>query len=540
MSIEEGSKEVREHVVIGQYLLESLNKKKKGQDGNYNWIVSQLKNRNMTSAVMLKWLIIFKKYVTIVDDESIIKSILNFSWYTSPDSVLVDTYINYCLDLTSFHVSFINNVLTSLIKAALLPDHESESVYINIHRAIELQLTTNPKVSDNLLKSMELLSPYKMKSSNHQEVFVKCCLHISRYYSNIFNELLHLIILKMLQIDVEVSVLEHEEETLQFNTDDVAMAEEEKVCLSPRFCFHDNMEDKMADSIDVMMSVLFEFINELSYEGGQLSLDSACSLFQSFIKIFFNQICLTHKSSYVQFLLFKMTSFDKSFSEYFLAQLWENFQNVHSPGLLRQVLSCYLSSYLSRAQFIPLNLVKQYLLLISDWLHQYIDERVTVFLQCDISVHSVWYSLCQSLFYIIIFHHHDIIHHHHKEGLTFLRKLNIDRIITSKLNPLKVCLGSVVELFASIMSKYEIVYCYSVIEENKRCYLPVLTTPTSGNTSLETIFPFDPYHLKRSSKYLNGLYREWNDDNEGVVSADDNDSILIPSSVDSLTIESPN
>ncbi|XP_019863500.1 PREDICTED: RNA polymerase I-specific transcription initiation factor RRN3-like isoform X2 [Amphimedon queenslandica] len=114
------------------------------------------------------------------------------------------------------------------------------------------------------------------------------------------------------------------------------------------------MEDKMADSIDVMMSVLFEFINELSYELDQLSLDSACSLFQSFIKVFFNQVCLTHKSSYVQFLIFKMTSFDKSFSEYFLAQLWENFQNVHSPGLLRQVLSCYLSSYISRAQFIPL------------------------------------------------------------------------------------------------------------------------------------------------------------------------------------------
>ncbi|XP_019854934.1 PREDICTED: uncharacterized protein LOC100639322 [Amphimedon queenslandica] len=319
MSIEEGREEVREHVVIGQYLLESLNKKKKGEDGNYNWIVSQLKNKNMTSAVMLKWLIIFKKYVTIVDDELIIKSILSFSWYSSPDSVLIDTYINYLLDLTSFHVSFINNVLTSLIKAALLPDHESESVYINIHRAIELQLTTTPKVSDNLLKSIELLSPYKMKSSSFQEVFVRCCLHISRYYSNIFNELLHLVILKMLQIDVEVSVLEHEEETLQFNTDDVAMAEEEKGCLSPRFCFHDNMEDKMADSIDVTMNVLFEFINELSYEGDQLSLDSACSLFQSFIKVFFNQICLTHKSSYVQFLIFKMTSFDK-------------FQNVHSPG----------------------------------------------------------------------------------------------------------------------------------------------------------------------------------------------------------------
>ena len=71
---------------------------------------------------------------------------------------------------------------------------------------------------------------------------MRCCLHISRYYPNIFNELLQLIIIKMLQIDVcmywylinyscmgvfmqvEVSPLfDNEDEALQFNTDDVAM-----------------------------------------------------------------------------------------------------------------------------------------------------------------------------------------------------------------------------------------------------------------------------------------------------------------------------
>ena len=30
-------------------------------------------------------------------------------------------------------------------------------------------------------------------------------------------------------------------------------------------------------------------------------------------------------------------------------------------------------------------------------------------LHCDVSLHSVWYSICQSLLYIIIFHHNDII-----------------------------------------------------------------------------------------------------------------------------------
>ena len=69
--------------------------------------------------------------------------------------------------------------------------------------------------------------------------------------------------------------------------------------LSPRLCLHGNMEDKMADSIDVLMCLMFEFINEVCYNDGkyhfllllhslplgQFSLDSACGLFQSFIKV---------------------------------------------------------------------------------------------------------------------------------------------------------------------------------------------------------------------------------------------------------------
>ena len=72
-------------------------------------------------------------------------------------------------------------------------------------------------------------------------------------------------------------------------------------------------------------------------------------------------------------------------------------------------------------------------------------------LHCDVSLHSVWYSLCHSLLYIIIFHHNDIIQSNDGKlilliiififyflGVAFLRRLNLDRIISSKLNPLKV------------------------------------------------------------------------------------------------------
>ena len=74
-------------------------------------------------------------------------------------------------------------------------------------------------------------------------------------------------------------------------------------------------------------------------------------------------------------------------------------------------------------------------------------------LHCDVSLHSVWYSLCHSLLYIIIFHHNDIIQSNDGKliiivnnyfyflGVAFLRRLNLDRIISSKLNPLKVSIA---------------------------------------------------------------------------------------------------
>ena len=83
--------------------------------------------------------------------------------------------------------------------------------------------------------------------------------------------------------------------------------------------------------------------------------------------------------------------------------------------------------------------------------YSYIDQRIGGLLHCDVSLHSVWYSLCHSLLYIIIFHHNDIIQSNDGKlilliiiiiiiilGVAFLRRLNLDRIISSKLNPLKV------------------------------------------------------------------------------------------------------
>jgi len=74
----------------------------------------------------------------------------------------------------------------------------------------------------------------------------------------------------------------------------------------------------------------------------------------------------------------------------------------------------------------------------------------------------------------------------------------------------------------------DFIYCYPILEANKRSSdgdpsqrTPPHQTfaPPQANAELNTFFPFDPYRLPKSSRYIDGVYREWsavaiNDDDD--------------------------
>jgi len=96
------------------------------------------------------------------------------------------------------------------------------------------------------------------------------------------------------------------------------------------------------------------------------------------------------------------------------------------------------------------------------------------------------------------------------------------------MNPLKVCLPTVVKMFAHITRQHELVFCYTIIEQNNRMMLPV-ATPTSSRAvlnlsfmnQLDSFFPFDPYLLRRSSKFIKSCYQEWEGIEEDEVDEDE-------------------
>lgn len=75
--------------------------------------------------------------------------------------------------------------------------------------------------------------------------------------------------------------------------------------------------------------------------------------------------------------------------------------------------------------------------------------------------------------------------------------------------------------FARVAQATDFIYCYSILEVNKRSEYSTnaststpqspLTLPLNepAHAELSTFFPFDPYKLPKSKGYVTGIYREW-------------------------------
>lgn len=90
--------------------------------------------------------------------------------------------------------------------------------------------------------------------------------------------------------------------------------------------------------------------------------------------------------------------------------------------------------------------------------------------------------------------------------MLFLQGLNLNKIVTCRLNPLKVCQTAVVQNFAAVTRNYQLAYCYTVMERNSRSNLPVIQTTNRFINWLDTFFPYDPYLLKLSGQRVIPMY----------------------------------
>ncbi|XP_042248688.1 RNA polymerase I-specific transcription initiation factor RRN3 [Thunnus maccoyii] len=528
-------------VRFGGTVAETLAKHKQGDSGDYELLKHQLADPEIKDAQIISWLQEFRSCVTQLtkDHEQLIYTVLRLPWVGRSQPV-VEEYMAFLSNLVSAQTVYLCACL-KMVVSHFTPkrvticeggvdisdsDDEDENLPRNFdqcHQALQLITKYVPSTSRFLMPILQENFPFIQKSSRTLEYYVHNLLRVTVYIPSIRRDVLELIIGKTLKLDVSASrsdIEEAEENAVQdqqaeerteeglFDMDeDVPAAHPSRTV----------MAHPVAERLDSLMAVLLAYIKDVCHLNGSFHVERTKELYRELLSVFDKLILPTHASCHVQYTLFYLCSFRLALAEAFLDHLWKILQNPSQPAVLRQAAAGYMGSFLARAKFVPVLTVRACLDLLLSWIHRYIDSQDSSGKQayCDISLHGPFYTACQAVFYTLIFRHGAILGGNMKKGLEYLQSLNLERVVMCQLNPLKVCLPSVTNMFAAITRKYQVVFCYTIIEKNNRHVLPVVRSSGGGdcvttNTNpLDSFFPFDPYLLKRSGQLIEPLYQVW-------------------------------
>ncbi|XP_067562678.1 RNA polymerase I-specific transcription initiation factor RRN3 isoform X2 [Pseudorca crassidens] len=534
-------------VRFGGTVTEVLLKYRKGETNDFELLKNQLSDPEIKDDQIINWLLEFRSSIMYLtkDFEQLINILLRLRWLNRSQTV-VEEYLAFLGNLVSAQTVFLRPCL-SMIASHFVPprvvtkegdidvsdsDDEDDNLPANFdtcHRALQIIARYVPSTPWFLMPILVEKFPFVRKSERTLECYVHNLLRISVYFPTLRHEILELVIEKLLKLDVNASRqdIEDAEETATqtssgtdateglFNMDEDEETDHETKA-DPAML--DQMVHPVAERLDILLSLLLSYIKDVCYVDGKLDNNKTKDLYRDLITIFDKLLLPTHASCHVQFFMFYLCSFKLGFAEAFLEHLWKKLQDPNNPAIIRQAAANYIGSFLARAKFVPLITVKSCLDLLVKWLHVYLnnqDSGTKAF--CDVALHGPFYSACQAVFYTFVFRHRQLLSGNLKEGLRYLQSLNFERIVMSQLNPLKICLPSVVNFFAAITNKYQLVFCYTLIERNNRQMLPVIRNTAGGDSvqtctnPLDTFFPFDPCVLKRSKKFIDPLYQVWED-----------------------------
>ncbi|XP_029432038.1 RNA polymerase I-specific transcription initiation factor RRN3 isoform X1 [Rhinatrema bivittatum] len=541
----------RKTVRFGGTVTEVLEKYKQGDINDYELLKHQLLDPEIKDAQIINWLHEFRSSVMYLtkDFEQLVVIVLKMPWLRRSKEV-VEEYLSFLGNLVSAQTIFLRPCLSMIVSFFIPPrviikegdvdisdsEDEDENLPGNFdtcHRALQIVARYVPSAPRFLMPILAEKFPFVTKSARTLECYVHNLLRITVYFPALRADVLQLVTEKLLKMDVSASrqdIEEAEEAALQaletgdgttaeeglFNMDEDEDAEAQEKSMGS--LANEMMAHPIAERLDLVLSILFSYIKDVCYINGEMDLSRTKDLYRDLLAVFDKLILPTHASCAVQYSMFYVCSFKLGLAEAFLEHLWKKLQNPNNPAVIRQAACNYIGSFLARATFLPIVTVKACLDLMVNWLHLYIDNQDAgsrAF--CDVAYHGPFYSACQAVFYTFVFRHKQLLERNLRKGLAYLQGLNFERIVMCQLNPLKICLPSVVSLFAAITRKYQLVFCYTIIERNNRQLIPTIRSSTGGDSvqtcinPLDSFFPFDPCVLKRSKKVIDPVYQVWED-----------------------------
>ena len=422
------------------------------------------------------------------------------------------------------------------------PVVDRPTIMARAHDCLRLLLRESPEASTHLSPILRSAFPFHKARAECYVLYVENLLRVSKYRPELNGEILTLIVDKLVKIDVQlqedIEDWEDEPDTWLFKQDDADddVSDSESVSSEESVSPEEQVKDSVA-KVDGIMDLLFEHYTPTFVAGDQQAIDDA---FDRLLSQFVTMILPAYRSRHTQFLLFHFgqTSPDKveAFAAYcsFLAL------DIRRPQVLRVAAAAYLASFVARGARVSAVVVRDIVGLLCDQLESIRAAQEPACVGPDVRRYGTYYAIAQALLYIFCFRWRDLIATNDDEPvddgvlddaphLVWHGTIQtvLWRNILCKLNPLKVCSPHVVQQFARIAYRLHFVYVYPLIETNKRIRLTrtqslgyhmdnvgareTALTMKKGEESmqLEAYFPFDPYSMPRSKRWLVGDYLEW-------------------------------
>lgn len=256
--------------------------------------------------------------------------------------------------------------------------------------------------------------------------------------------------------------------------------------------------NSVVEKLDSLMVLIFLHL-ESSQSSGRLS-----EVFDVLLMSFQRTVLNAYKSKFTQFVMFYACALDpEGCGVKFAMFLTEMFGSDVNPPITRMSAVAYLASYLSRAKFLSAALVSSIIQRLVDWCFDYCKSHD---LDMNPQAHQVFYSGCQAIMYVLCFRMRSLL----DVPRLKLQLLNMpmEPIWKHKLNPLKVCLPTVVEEFlrqakAAHLFMTSKTFVFNDLLESD------LSRAFGGMDRLDMFFPFDPCLLKKSESYIKPHFVRW-------------------------------
>ncbi|KAI3328999.1 RNA polymerase I-specific transcription initiation factor RRN3 [Xylariaceae sp. AK1471] len=497
--------------------------------------------------------------------DGLVRSLLQCQWLGRDDQ-FAKIYVQFLAALVSAQGPRLTQVLSMLVDKF---SHSRPSEWAvegcspitrevaqdRLHVALRYILRLFPVAESVLEPILTSKYPFHEEPKRSHLAYVDNLLRLRRYSPALRNEIMDLIISRLVKIDVEMqmdlddmddklaamvgmalkSAQEHEDQDEDDSDDSdnesVSSAESEDDEYNRVKTAKENIE-----KMDAILDSLFELYTPIFADPQS---QEAMDIFEDLLTEFSNLILPTIKSRHTQFLIFHFGQKSERLIDAFCGTCINIAFESQRPLILRQSACAYLASFVARGAHVPGHIVVK----IFEVLGYHLDEMRAVYeVSCrgpDVRRYAPFYALMQALMYVFCFRWQDLIRSvpddvDKDEPLSYLDqdiewepeiKDIMRRNIYSKLNPLKVCSPVIVDQFAKLAHHFRFMYIYPLIESNKRLRLSQFSVGAYSNggalrdmsfdvndeswQQLGSYFPFDPYQLPKSKRWVEQDYLPW-------------------------------